>query len=90
MNIQIAVDILHDLISVAVMLITPLMVTAITVGVSVSLLQSITSIQEQTLTFVPKLLAVSGVLVVSANWMLRTLMEFGTRYMERIASLGAS
>lgn len=87
MNVQLAVDILRELVSTAILLITPLMATAISVGVAVSLMQSITSIQEQTLTFVPKLLAVAGVIVASANWMLRTLMEFGTAYIERMSSL---
>ena len=48
----------------------PIILAAMAVGLSVSLLQSVTQIQESTLSFVPKLLAVGGVLMVSGHWML--------------------
>ncbi len=54
----------------------PILLTAIVVGVGIGLLQSITQIQEQTLTFVPKFMAVGLVLAISGSWMLRTLVDF--------------
>ena len=57
------------------------------VGLIVSLLQSVTSIQEQTLSFVPKLLAVSLVIVLGAPWILRQLMQFTITYISRLPDM---
>lgn len=88
MTIEMAVDILRSVLTTAMLLISPLLGAAITIGVTVSLLQSITSIQEQTLTFVPKLVGVGAVLIVSSNWMIRTLMEFTISFIQRMADMG--
>lgn len=87
MSVEMAVDILRSMISQAIMLIAPLMVTAIGVGLMVSLFQSITSIQEQTLTFVPKLLAVGAVIMLSANWMIKNLVEFTIGFIQRLPDM---
>ena len=78
MTLELAVDLLANLLQTALILAVPILGTAIVVGVTVSLVQSITSMQEQTLTFVPKLVAVSLALMMSANFILRTLTEFCT------------
>ncbi|MFP6900660.1 MAG: flagellar biosynthetic protein FliQ [Opitutales bacterium] len=78
MTLELAVDLLANLLQTALMLAVPILGTALVVGVVVSLVQSITSLQEQTLTFVPKLVAISLALMVSANFILRTLTEFCT------------
>lgn len=54
----------------------PLLITALALGVIVSLIQTVTQIQEMTLTFVPKILAIMVVLIVSGNWMLREATSF--------------
>lgn len=54
----------------------PLLITALALGVIVSLIQTVTQIQEMTLTFVPKILAIMLVLIVSGNWMLRETTSF--------------
>lgn len=87
MNLEVAVDIFRMMIFQALILIAPLMITAIVVGLLVSLFQSVTSIQEQTLTFVPKLLALSVVLLISANWILKNLTEFTIEFLQRIAEM---
>lgn len=79
MNQLVAIDILQSLIVQALLLSAPILTTAVSVGVSVSLLQSVTSIQEQTLSFVPKLTAAAGVFMASAGWMIQSLIEFCTR-----------
>jgi flagellar biosynthetic protein FliQ len=76
MNIESAVEIFRFTITQALMLVGPILLTAMSVGLVVSFVQAVTSLQEQTLTFVPKLLGVGAVLIVSASWMVRTLMEF--------------
>jgi flagellar biosynthesis protein FliQ len=54
----------------------PLLITALALGVIVSLIQTVTQIQEMTLTFVPKILAMMVVLVIAGNWMLRETTSF--------------
>lgn len=87
MNVEMAVDIIRNMIGQAILLISPLMITAIVVGLMVSLIQSITSIQEQTLTFVPKLIAVAVVIMISANWLLRSVVEFAIVMIQRIPDM---
>ena len=76
MTLELAVDLLGNLLQTGLILAVPILGTAILVGVTVSLVQSITSLQEQTLTFVPKLVAVSFAMIMSANFILRTMTEF--------------
>ena len=55
MTLELAVDLLANLLRTGLIIAVPILGTALAIGVSVSLIQSITSLQEQTLTFVPKL-----------------------------------
>jgi len=87
MNAEQAIDILHSLVVTALAVICPLLITAMAIGVCVSLLQSVTSIQEHTLTFVPKMVGVILVLVFCAPWMLRTLMQFTTAFLTRLPEM---
>lgn len=87
MTIESAVDVVNQLFNVSMLVISPFMLTAIAVGLGVSVLQTVTSIQEQTLTFVPKLLVLGLVLLFSANWVLKTLVEFCSRCIQNMASL---
>ncbi len=50
----------------------PILLSAIVVGLAISIIQSVTQIQEQTLTFVPKIFAALLVLIVAAPWMIET------------------
>ncbi len=54
----------------------PILVTALAVGLLIGLLQSVTQIQEVTLTFVPKFVAVAVVILLAGNWMLGELVAF--------------
>jgi flagellar biosynthetic protein FliQ len=76
MTMELAVDIMRNLLQTALLLSIPILGTALVVGLTVSFVQSITSLQEQTLTFVPKLVCVSLAVVLSANFMLKTLTDF--------------
>ena len=69
------------------MLATPLLLMGMTVGLMVSLFQAVTSLQEQTLTFVPKALAVSALLFLIMPWMVRTLMDYTKGIFEKIPSM---
>jgi flagellar biosynthetic protein FliQ len=61
---------------VALKLSAPILVTALVVGFAISLFQSMTQIQEFTLSFVPKLVGVGIAILLSGNWMLHTLIDF--------------
>ena len=76
MTMEMAVDIMRNLLQTALLLSDPILGTALAVGLTVSFVQSITSLQEQTLTFVPKLVCVSLAIVLSANFILKTLSDF--------------
>jgi flagellar biosynthetic protein FliQ len=88
MNAEAAIDIFKTLVLFSLLLMTPFLGTILLVGLVTSLIQSITSIQEQTLTFVPKLIAFSGVLILLAPWVLRMMGEFTVQSFSRIASMG--
>ena len=60
----------------AIMVAAPVLLVSIIVGLAVSIFQATTHIQEQTLTFVPKVLAILGVLIIFGPWMLTVLTEF--------------
>lgn len=61
---------------VALKLSAPILVTSLVIGFAVSLFQSITQIQEVTLSFVPKVVGVGIALLISGNWMMHTLVSF--------------
>jgi flagellar biosynthetic protein FliQ len=71
----------------ALMLAAPLLLTALAVGVIVGVFQAATQINEQTLSFIPKLLAIASVLVFTGPWMLRMLIEYTQRLFENIPAL---
>ncbi|MDI2097897.1 flagellar biosynthesis protein FliQ [Ruicaihuangia caeni] len=65
----------------------PILITALVVGFAISLLQSITQIQEITLSFVPKAVAVAIALVVAGHWMISELVSFTHELFARIPTL---
>lgn len=65
----------------------PVLLIALIVGLVVSIIQAATQIQEQTLSFVPKLLAVVAALVIMGNFIMNTLMEFTEQIFQTIGSL---
>lgn len=56
----------------------PMLIVSVVIGLIVSIFQTVTSIQEQTLTFVPKFIAIMAVILICGNWMLTTLSEYIT------------
>ncbi len=65
----------------------PVLITALTVGLLLSIVQSATQIQEQTLTFLPKLAAAALVLVLTGAWALRTMESFTRQLFELVPAL---
>lgn len=76
MNPGLVLDLTRDALAMALLLSGPLLAAALGVGLLISVLQAVTSIQEQTLSFVPKLLAVGGVFLVLLSWMLQQLVRY--------------
>jgi len=72
---------------VALKLSAPILVTSLVIGFTISLFQSMTQIQEFTLSFVPKLVGVGIALLVCGNWMLHTLVEFTINLFDGIPAL---
>lgn len=62
----------------------PLLLSGLVVGLIVSILQATTQIQEQTLAFVPKILAVFVALLIFGPWILNTLVDFASRLFENL------
>ncbi len=87
MTMELAVDIMRNLLQTGLILAIPILGTATVVGLLVSFIQSITSLQEQTLTFVPKLVCVSLSIVLSANFILKTLTEFCTSMINMLPTM---
>jgi len=76
MNAEFAIELLRTMIYQALTIATPILVTAMTIGLAISLFQAVTTIHEQTLAFVPKALAVISVLLLLMPWIVRSLVEF--------------
>lgn len=80
-------EIVMGAIDIATKLAGPILIASLVVGVMISVLQTITQIQEMTLTFVPKLLAVAAIVIISGNWMMRELVTWVTRLWNSIPNL---
>lgn len=65
----------------------PVLLVTLVVGTLLSVLQAVTQVHEQTLAFLPKLLAVAAVLALGAGWMAEELVDFGTRSFARTAEV---
>jgi flagellar biosynthetic protein FliQ len=69
------------------MLAAPLLLTALAAGLIVGIFQAATSINEMTLSFIPKLLAMAAVLAITGPWMIRNLVEYTRGLIESIPGL---
>jgi flagellar biosynthesis protein FliQ len=90
MNEALFLDLLKQTLWMTALIASPMLVTGLLVGTFVSLIQTVTQLQEQTLTFVPKLLISGMVLVVMAPWMLQQLTDHGQRMFQLMIELAKS
>lgn len=72
---------------IATKLSAPILIVSLVVGVFVSLIQTVTQVQEMTLTFVPKLIGVALIVVMGGSWMIRELVSWVTQLWSSIPSL---
>lgn len=79
--------IFKDAIWLILKLSAPLLLISITIGLIISIFQAATQIHEQTLTFVPKIIAIAVLLIILGSWMLTNLTEFFTTLMNLMSEL---
>ncbi|AUN15167.1 flagellar biosynthetic protein FliQ [[Clostridium] sordellii] len=85
MNESVVVSVVKETLYTAMLVGGPILILSLIVGLLVSIFQATTQIQEQTLSFIPKLIAVALVLVVGGAWMLNELIQFTNKIMNMIA-----
>ena len=78
MTIDAVSDITRDALYLIIKVSLPILLVSLIIGLIVSIFQTVTSIQEQTLTFVPKIICVFLALMLFGNWMLNSIVEFMT------------
>ncbi len=88
MNPDLAIDLFKSTVVFALYVVAPFLIAMLVVGLATSLIQSVTSMQEQTLTFIPKLLTMAGLLLLLTPWLLRSLSEFTITIITRMGALG--
>ncbi|BAM04510.1 flagellar biosynthesis protein FliQ [Phycisphaera mikurensis] len=74
-----SIDLVRESLVLMMTLSAPVLGAALAVGLVISVLQAVTQVQEQTLTFVPKILVMTAVAVLATPWILSMLMEFSVR-----------
>lgn len=87
MTQQMAINLARDAVTVALLVVGPILASSLLTGLVVSIFQATTQINEQTLAFIPKILAVMITLVIFGPWMLRVLVSFSTDILENIATI---
>ncbi|MBX7199805.1 MAG: flagellar biosynthesis protein FliQ [Rhodospirillaceae bacterium] len=81
-------DIARDAMMTMLLVSAPMLVIGLVVGLIISVFQTLTHIQEMTLTFIPKILSIFAAMIIFMPWMLRELTEFTHRVMDKIVALG--
>lgn len=80
-------DLMYQVFILAVQLCGPILVISMLVGILISILQAATQIHEQTLTFVPKLIVIGVILVISGGSMLMSLQDFFVYVLDKMVAL---
>ncbi len=89
MSHQLVIDLTRQAIMTALMIAAPMLLIALGVGLVISIIQSVTQIQEQTLAFVPKLILVGAAFIIGMPWLLQILIRFTTQIIRGIPAMVA-
>jgi flagellar biosynthetic protein FliQ len=81
------IDIFAKMMVVTAKVSAPILIVSLAIGLFISLIQSVTSIQEVTLTFVPKLVGVALVIMFAGHWMLNSLVDYTNGLFQMIPQL---
>ncbi|GAB0056035.1 Flagellar biosynthetic protein FliQ [Candidatus Magnetaquicoccaceae bacterium FCR-1] len=84
MPVTTVLELVNDALKIALLISAPMLLTALVVGIVISLFQSVTQIQEMTLTFIPKILATFFALSLTLPWMMETLMDYFAKLFDTI------
>lgn len=84
MSESLIIGVVKDALMTALKTAGPILLVAIVIGLLISIIQATTQIQEQTLTFVPKLIGVALVGLLLGNWMLHNIVSFTQRIFELV------
>ena len=87
MNVDQAIDGVKNLMMLCLKMSLPLLLSAMIIGLSVSFFQAITSIQEQTLTFVPKAMFMVVIFVILFPWMTNTMLDYTTEMFNAMSQM---
>lgn len=87
MSENMIISVLKDAIQTGLLVAGPILLVSIVIGLTISIFQATTQIQEQTLTFVPKLIAAAVVGLIAGPWMLHTVVNFTQRIFALIANI---
>jgi len=79
MTTEQALELVRESLTLMLIISAPLLVAALVIGLVISLLQAVTQIQEQTLSFVPKIVGMVAVAVIALPWLTNLMGEFATR-----------
>lgn len=88
MTPDLAIDLFKSTVMFSLYVVAPFLAVMLIVGLVASLIQSVTSMQEQTLTFIPKLLSMAALLLLVTPWLLRTLSEYAVTTIARMGTMG--
>jgi len=87
MTEQTVMSLTYQALKLALLVASPLLLAALVVGLVISIFQAATQINEMTLSFIPKLLTVAGVLVIAGPWLLTQLVDFFHQLLVSLPSL---
>jgi flagellar biosynthetic protein FliQ len=87
MSHQLVVDLARNAILLALLISAPMLVVALGLGLIISVVQAVTQIQEQTLSFVPKLVGVAATFLIALPWTLQLLIKYTTELFRSLPSM---
>lgn len=87
MSEELVLKLAQDTIRTTALLASPLLISALVVGLVVSIFQAVTQINEATLTFIPKMVVVGVVLIVAAPWMMDIMNQFTIQLFENLGDM---
>jgi flagellar biosynthesis protein FliQ len=87
MSENMIISVIKDAIQTGLLVAAPILVVSLVIGLLISIFQATTQIQEQTLTFVPKLIAAAVVGLIAGPWMLHTVVSFTERIFSLISNI---
>ncbi len=86
MDTAIVIDIAREALWLIIICSAPLLLVSLVVGLVISIFQTVTSIQEQTLTFVPKIISIFITLIICGGWIMDNIVSYMTRLFENFAT----